>query len=97
MMILVEKDTEPLVLQYKVDGVPVNITGFAFNLNIGYTTAPLVKAGVIHDAALGLIHFDWISTDLQDGDWDAEILVTNAAGREKTLKIQKLRIMKRLA
>lgn len=98
MLILVEKDTEPTVLEYAVEGVPVDITtGYAFTLNIGYST-PLSKAAVIHDGPKGLIRLEWTADDLKPGDFDGEIVVGNTtANTERTLKTEKIRILKRLA
>jgi hypothetical protein len=97
MLILVEKDTEPTVLQYTVgkEPIPGGIAGYSFTLVIGSTT-PVSKVAAIQDAAAGLIRFDWVAGDLQQGDWEAEVLVTNPQGKERTLKIPKLRILKRL-
>ena len=96
MLILVEKDTEPTILQYAVEGVPVDITGYAFTLHIGYSQ-PLSKAAQIHDAAKGLIRIPWDPTDLKPGDYDGEIVVTAPGNTERTLKTEKIRILKRLA
>lgn len=98
MLILVEKDTEPTVLEYAVAGVPVNITtGYAFTIHIGYATNPLAKAAVIHDGPKGLIRFEWQSADLKPGDYDGEILVKNTVSNtERTLKTEKIRILARI-
>jgi hypothetical protein len=95
---LTEGDTRPTRLTYKVSGQPVNIDGYSFLLKIGYTEAPgiLAKPAVIADAANGIIEFQWISTDLKAGTWKAEMLVTDAAGKEKTHKIAGLQIDPRM-
>jgi len=98
MLILVEKDTEPTVLEYAVEGVPVDITtGYAFTLHIGYPTNPLSKVAAIHDGPKGLIRLEWTADDLKPGDFDGEIVVGNTtANTERTLKTEKIRILKRL-
>lgn len=95
MLILVEKDTEPLLFIYSVDGLPVDITGFAFTLKIGYTV-PRPIAGEIYNAAAGVVLFDPGPDDLLPGDFPGEVLVVNTTGREKTLKTDRLRILLRL-
>lgn len=89
-------DTRPTRLTYKVAGQPVDITDYAFTLKIGYKPEILAKAAVVADGPKGILEFPWASGDLVAGTWTAEILVVDAAGKEKTHKIPGLKIEPRM-
>jgi hypothetical protein len=83
---LTASDTRPTRLTYKVNGLPIDITGYTFTLKIGYNPI-LAKVAIIADAPNGLMEFQWTATDLRKGNWAAEMLVVDSAGKEKTHKI----------
>ena len=93
---LTEGDTRPLVCRYQAGGKPVDITGYSFVLKIKYADSTLNKAGSITDAIGGWYEFQWLATDLKQGLFDLEIMVTNAAGQEETSKRIKAQIKGRL-
>lgn len=77
----IEGDTKP-ALSGKIendDGSPVDITGYAFALHIGYDVPKVVNGG-IQDAANGKYIIQWAAGDLLPGRWRFEIQITDAAG-----------------
>lgn len=90
-------DTFPSRLTYKVAGVAVDITGYAFTLTIGYS-APLVKQAIILDQAtnVGQFEFRWASGDLRPGKHACQIVTTYPDGTVKTDQLPALDIQRRL-
>jgi len=93
--VLTAGDTRPTRLTYKVSGQPVDITGYVFTLKIGYA-ALFTKIAVIADGPAGILEFQWGPGDLVEGNWQAEILVSDAGGKEKTHRIAGLKVEPRL-
>lgn len=89
-------DTQPTRLTYTdKNRKPIDVTGYAFALTIGYST-PLTRAAVIVDAVNGVIEIPWLTTDLQQGTYQVEMVVTDAAGKTKTHPLGEMVIGKRL-
>lgn len=86
----VEDNTLPeLVCTLKdTDGVVVDITGYSFELHIGYGV-PKNIVGVLVDAANGIFKFAFVVGDIQKGKHLAEIMYTTV--ESKTLTFQSLR------
>ena len=95
-VLLVAGDTFPSKLTYKNAGVPVDITGYAFVLKVGYAI-PLVKNAVITNAAKGEFEIRWAAGDLATGTWPAEMLIRYPDLTEQTQKLGGITIRARIA
>ena len=70
---MVEGDTEPFVILLP----GINITGWAFELHIGYPGTPLSKPGTIITASPdGRVEVALAPTDLVTGRYPAEVQIT---------------------
>ena len=80
-----------------VSGDVVDITGYAFELHIGYEPTPLTIVGSIVDASLGTFKFEYVAGNLISGTWLAEIQVTNSASKIITFQNLKYEIKPEIA
>lgn len=88
-------DTQPSRLTYKDGNVPVDITGYAFELRIG--TSPVKKITcTIADAAAGVLEVPWAG-DLTAGSWPMQMVVSDAVGKTRTLRLKALKVVERMA
>ncbi|HAM41285.1 MAG TPA: hypothetical protein DCP69_08075 [Candidatus Omnitrophica bacterium] len=84
-------DTKPTKCQYTE-----NLTGHVIVLQIGYPT-PLQKVAVITSAIGGTFEFPWAINDLQQGEWDADLIITDADGKMETTDKFRINIEGRIA
>jgi hypothetical protein len=71
-------DTKPLACNYTSQ-----LSGCSISLVIGYPE-PLTKAAVITNAAKGSFRFEWDAGDLRQGVFQANLIITDAAGKFET-------------
>lgn len=70
----------------------VDITGYSFELHLGYAT-PVSVSGSITDAVNGEFTFDFALGDLHTDVIDAEVQVTDAGGQIRTFQDIRVTIM----
>jgi len=63
---------------------PIDLTGAAVALHIGYEI-PLVKTATILDAAAGQWQVSWETSDLREGVYSYEIQITDSGGDMRTI------------
>lgn len=80
-------DTRPTRLTYKENNKPVDITGYVFTLKLGYTAGVFSKVAVIADGPKGILELQWAAGELVAGNWKAEMVVVDAAGKKKTHRL----------
>lgn len=90
-------DTMPTRLTYQTGKkAPINISGYTFEITLGYSTPVVVTADII-DPTGGVFEFPWRSGDLVEADEiPAEIVVTNAAGKTKTFPLTRVVVRRRI-
>lgn len=92
-------DTFPSRLTYSVNKQPVDITGYAFRLAIGYPGEDvLYKDAVILNQTTnkGQFEFRWVSGDLVAGLWPCQIRTTFPDATVKTDDLDALNIVPRI-
>lgn len=97
MIKLTAADTLPTRLTYKTaKGVVIDITGYSFAVKISYSPTPLNRSATVIDGPTGVLEIPWQAGDLVAGTYQMEILVTNVAGKQKTMPLGQVIIAPRI-